>query len=88
MRTSISLSDGLAEDVKRRAAEKGMSVSAFVESLIRAGLHAEEEASEGTEFRLVTVAGTGVVPGVDLDRASRLVEGDDIATGSLTKAGR
>jgi len=87
MRTTISLSDGLAADVKHRAAEKGMSVSAFIESLIRAGLHAEQTLESPVPFRLVTVGGRGVVPGVDLDRAARFVDEEDRAAG-LNKAGR
>lgn len=87
MRTTISLDDGLASDVKRRAAEKGVSVSALIESLIRAGLHAEEAVQPVAPFRLITAGGGGVLPGVDLDRAARLVDDGDQAAG-LSKAGR
>jgi plasmid stability protein len=72
MRTTISLDDGLAADVKRRAARAGMSVSAFIESLIRAGLHADRPEEPPAPFRLITAGGRGVLPGVDLDRAARL----------------
>ena len=88
VRTTISLSDGLAADVKRRAAEKGVSVSALIESLVRAGLHAEEARTAVPEFRLVTVSGSGVMPGVDLDRAARLIDDDDTSSAGLAKAGR
>lgn len=88
MRTTISLSDGLAKDVRRRAAERGMSVSAFIEQLIRAGLHMEATTSAPPRFRLVTVRGPGLCPGIDLDRAARIVEADDLEAGALAKAGR
>jgi hypothetical protein len=87
MRTTISLSDGLAEDVKRRAAEQGVSVSALIESLVRSALHAEQAQRDSPPFRLVTVGGRGPRPGVDLDRAARVSEEDDVA-GSIVKAGR
>jgi hypothetical protein len=88
MRTTISLSDGLAEDLKRRAAEQGVSLSSLIESLLRAALHAKPSPRKVPRFRLVTVGGSGVVPGVDLDRAARIAEADDVAAGSLAKAGR
>lgn len=86
MRTTISLSDGLARDVRRRAAAQGVSVSAFIEALIRAGLHAQVSPSEAPPFRLITFDGGGVRPGIELDRAARLVEDEDAV--STAKAGR
>jgi plasmid stability protein len=86
MRTTISLSDGLARDVRRRAAAQGMSVSAFIETLIRAGLHAQASPPVAPPFRLITFDGGGVREGIDLDRAARLVDEEDAA--SIAKAGR
>lgn len=86
MRTTISLSDGLARDVRRRAAAQGMSVSAFIESLVRAALHAQTNPPETPAFRLVTFDGGGVRDGIDLDRGARMLEDDDAA--SLLRAGR
>jgi hypothetical protein len=37
-------------------------------------------------FRLVTVTGKGLVPGVDLERAAKLAEADDLE--GLVRAGR
>ncbi len=87
MRTTISLDDGLAEDVKRRAAELRTSVSALIESLIREGLHRSEPPQKVRRFRLVTVGRGHVLPGVDLDRAAKLTDDADEA-GGLVKAGR
>ncbi|MBC8071350.1 MAG: ribbon-helix-helix protein, CopG family [Deltaproteobacteria bacterium] len=88
MRTTISLSEGLAEDVRRRAAQQGISASALIERLIRAGLHAEAPSAPAPPFRLVTAGGSGVLPGVDLDRNARLVDDDDSSAGTLDKVGR
>lgn len=88
MRTTISIDDGLAEDVKRRAAREGVSVSALIESLIREGLHRRSPARAVAPFRLVTVKGAGTLPGVDLDRAAKIAEEDDVSAGRLDKMGR
>lgn len=87
MRTTISLDDGLAEDVKRRAAELRTSVSALIESLIREGLHRREPEPKVRRFRLLTVGRGDVLPGVDLDRAAKLIDDADAAAG-LVKMGR
>lgn len=86
MRTTISLSDGLARDVRRRAAAEGMSVSAFIESLVRSALHAAANPPDTPAFQLVTFDGGGVRDGVDLDRAARALEEEDAA--SLLRGGR
>lgn len=87
MRTTISLDDGIAEDVKRRAAELRISVSALIESLIREGLHRREPEQKVRRFRLVTVGRGDLLPGVDLDRAAKLIDDADEAVG-LVKMGR
>lgn len=87
MRTTISLDDGLAEDVKRRAAELRTSVSALIESLIREGLHRREPEPKARRFRLVTVGRGHLLPGIDLDRAAKLIDAADEA-GELVKMGR
>lgn len=87
MRTTISLDDGLAEDVKRRAAELRTSVSALIESLIREGLHRREPEQKVRRFRLVTVGRGHVLPGIDLDRAAKLIDEADESS-ALDKMGR
>lgn len=76
MRTTISLDDRLAEKVKRKAAGKGLSVSAFIAKTLDDAL--KRPAPESTPpFRLVTVKGDGLQPGADLDRPNALVTADD-----------
>ncbi len=76
MRTTISLDDRLAEQVKRRAARRGMSVSAFIARTLDDALK-RPEPRPPIPFRLVTVKGEGLQPGVDLDRPNDLVASDD-----------
>jgi hypothetical protein len=76
MRTTISLDDRLAEQVKRRAAAQGMSVSAFIARTLNEALKRTAPKSP-TPFRLVTVKGEGLQPGIDLDRPNALLTADD-----------
>ena len=75
MRTTISLDDRLAARVRRAAAVRGVSVSAFIaatltDALTRTGSVAPKP------FRLVSVGG-GPRPGIDLDRPRALDVDDD-----------
>jgi hypothetical protein len=86
MRTTITLDDGLAEDLRRRAAELGISVSGLIERTLREALARRPPSPKERPFRLITVNGKGLLPGVDLERAAKLTEADDLE--SLVRAGR
>ena len=78
MRTTISLDDRLAKQVRRAAAARGTSVSAFIASTLSDALK-RREPSEPPPFQLVTVRGVYPRPGVDLDRPRSLEVEDDEA---------
>ena len=78
MRTTISLDDQLAKQVRRAAEARGMSVSAFIAKTLDDALK-RREPSESPPFRLVTVRGGHVRPGVDLDCPRALDSQDDEA---------
>lgn len=78
MRTSISLDDRLARRVRREAADQGLSVSAFIARILDDALK-RPEVRPTPPFRLVTVAGEGVYPSVDLDRPRALLAAEDEA---------
>ena len=78
MRTTISLDDQLARQVRREAAARGVSVSAFIAKTLDDSLKQREHA-EAPPFRLVTVHGVRPRPGVDLDRPRALDAEDDEA---------
>jgi len=67
MRTSISLDDRLVERVRRGASDEGISVNAFIARILDDVLK-RQEVPAVPPFRLVTVAGEGVYPDIDLDR--------------------
>ena len=71
MRTTISLDDQLARQVRRAAQARGLSVSAFIAGTLSDALK-RREAPPPPPFRLVTVRGSRPRPGVDLDRPRSL----------------
>ena len=78
MRTTITLDEGLAADVKRRAMSEGKSVSAVIAEALRAQLTRREAPSRGAPFRLITVKGEGLRPGVDLTKLRTIEETGDL----------
>ena len=78
MRTTISLDDQLAMQVRRAAASRGISVSAFISRTLDDALK-RRDAAEPPPFRLVTVRGVRPRPGVDLDRPRALDAQEDEA---------
>jgi hypothetical protein len=78
MRTTISLDDRLAEQVRRRAAREGLSVSAFIARVLDDALKRQPATGPPPPpFRLITVKGEGVYPGIDLDRPRALETAED-----------
>ena len=78
MRTTISLDDQLAKQVRRAAETRGLSVSAFIAETLDDALKRRETA-EQPPFHLVTVRGVRPRHGVDLDRPRALDAQDDEA---------
>ena len=78
MRTTISLDDQLAKQVRREAAARGISVSAFIAGTLSDSLKRREPAAP-PPFELITVRGVRPRPGVDLDRPRALDAEDDQA---------
>lgn len=77
-RTTISLDDRLAKQVRREAEARGISMSAFIARTLDDALK-RREPSEPPPFRLVTVSGVRARPGVDLDRTRALDAQEDEA---------
>ena len=78
MRTTISLNEQLAKRVRREAAARGISMSAFIARTLDDALK-RPETSEPPPFRLVTVRGVHARPGVNLDQPRALDLRDDEA---------
>lgn len=69
MRTTLTLDDSLAAELKRRAYESNRPFKEVVNEAIRAGLEQGGESPASRPYRM-PVAGLGAPrPGVDLDKA-------------------
>jgi hypothetical protein len=79
MRTTITLDDGLLEDLKRRAAEGGSTLSRLIEDSLRRMMQADADATPAQEpFRLVTFGQGGDFSPYDVDKTSALLELEDL----------
>jgi plasmid stability protein len=78
MRTTITLDDGLAADLKRRAQSEGKSVSAVISEALRAQLGKRATPPKIAPFRLITVRGGGLKPGVEVAKLRALDEIEDV----------
>ena len=70
------MEDWLAEGVRREAAARGLSVSAFIAKTLDDALK-RPEPTPARPFRLITVGAEGPRPGVDLDRPRELESLED-----------
>lgn len=75
MRTTVSISDPLLGIAKRRAAERGVTLSELIEDAL--GSLLSEKESRTRPFELHTVGGRLVNPNLELDRTSALLTADD-----------
>ena len=78
MRTTISLQDQLARQVRREAADRGLSVSAFIANTLSDALKRRRTKPQ-PPFQLITVRGVRPRSGVDLDRPRTLDVAEDEA---------
>ena len=74
MRTTINLPDDLLKSLKRRAAERGTTVTALIEDSLRAALAERSLRARPKPIRLKTYGQGGLQPGVDLDDSAALLD--------------
>lgn len=77
MRTTITLDDSLLEQLKKRAAESGTSVSGLIERAVRLLLQASAP-QRRDRFDLVTFGEGGQFTTLNIDKTAALLEADDI----------
>lgn len=78
MRTTITLDDRLLVQLKRRASESGTSVSRLIEQAVRLLMQTRPAAPETDQFELVTFGAGGGFSRHNIDKASALLEADDV----------
>jgi hypothetical protein len=84
MRTTVNLPDPLLVQARRRAAETGRTLTAFIADAVREAVARRREARKHPPARLSTFRGSGLQPGVDLDDSAALqdlIDGTDAAPG-------
>lgn len=75
MRTTVRLPDDLLREAKKRAAERGTTLTALMEEALRETLARSREGAVSQEPVSLTTAGSGGTrPGVDLDDTGTLLE--------------
>lgn len=84
MRTTINLPDPLLAQARRRAAETGRTLTAFISDAVRESLARRRAGRDHAPVQLTTFRGSGLQPGVDLDNSAALedlMNGHDAADG-------
>ena len=75
MRTTVRLEDALLEQAKREAARRGKTLTALIEQGLRLALAEPRRKRARPRVKLpVCRLGGGVLPGVDLDDGSALLD--------------
>ncbi len=74
MRTTIRIDDNLLTLAKKAALDSKSTLTAIIEDALREKLFRKKRESDLTEVKIVTFKGEGVLPGVDLDNSSSLLE--------------
>jgi len=65
MRTTLNIDDRLGREAKRRAADRGTSLTAVIERALRESFD-REDAGATQRLPLSTDSGDGLAPGIDL----------------------
>ena len=73
MRTTVRLDEGLLAAAKTYAMSAGLTLTALIEESLRQRL-AQVRSSERRPVRLVTTGTGGVLPGIDLEDSSSLLD--------------
>lgn len=74
MRTTLTIEDRIARDLKEIAHRSGKPFKIVVNETLRAGLAAKQQAPKVKRYRLRTVSLGGVRNGVNLDKALSLAD--------------
>lgn len=77
MRTTLTLEPDVAQKLKRRMAERKISLKAAVNEALRAGLKASA-AVKPAKFKVEPFSGGGFQPGIDPDRLNQLLDELDV----------
>ncbi len=74
MRTTININDGLLSEAKKRAAETHRTLTAIIEDALRLVLREKNRKAETRATSIPTSGSGGILPGVNLDDSSSLLD--------------
>ena len=74
MRTTVRLDESLMKQAKKAAAESGRTLARVIEAALRESRSRRRGHGSRGRVRLPTFAGRGLLPGVDLDDTSALLD--------------
>ena len=74
MRTTLTLEDDLARELKKLSHDSGESFKDVVNRALRAGLAAQNAPPKSKPYRVRQTKLGGVVPGIELDKALALAD--------------
>ena len=74
MRTTVRLDEELLAEVKRHAADEGMTMTQVLDQALREMLARKRELAGRERVPLPSFTGKGLQPGVDLDDGAALLE--------------
>ena len=80
MRTTVDLPEALLDNAKRRARERGVTLSVLIQDALRNKLAHDVSSTPDPAFRLYTVRGRSIPRDLDLDRTSSLIQLEDELT--------
>ena len=73
MQTTIQLDETLLDQATKLAQAKGCDLSRLIEETLRDKIAPKQPAARQSFFRLTTVGGQGIRPGVDLNNSTALL---------------
>ena len=74
MRTTIRIDDNLLTLAKKAALDSRSTLTAIIEDALKEKLFRKETKQDTKETKIMTLKGKGLLPGVDLDDSSSLLE--------------
>ena len=74
MRTTLTIEDRIAQELKQIAHRSGKTLEVVVNETLQAGLAASQERPKAKRYRLRPVSLGSVQPGIDLDKALALAD--------------
>ena len=74
MRTTININDRLLSEAKKRAADTHRTLTAVIEDALRLALREKNRKADTGRIRIPTSGSGGVLPGINLDDSSSLLD--------------